>query len=229
VPAGAHVLEEGANRFRVLLRAGHQRQQNLASVGADAPGGEHRFAPLARRQPLGDAVDEQIDDVMLGKITLAKGLILRPQPFRDLAHRRPRQQSLGRLVGERVLDVARRQSPRVKFDRQPLQLLRAPRKRRAQPRDEGLARLANLRRRIVHRPFRRLHLAGPITVAIAALLAVAARVTLAPQNVGDLAFEASSTISRSARRTKSLRPAGARPQFSIHQGAKLLARARRCG
>ena len=72
-------------------------------------------------------------------------------------------------------------NPRTqKFDRQPFRLLPALRKRRAHPREEGLRRVANLRRRIVHRRFRSLHFAGPITVGVAALLAFAARVTLAP-------------------------------------------------
>jgi hypothetical protein len=45
----------------------------------------------------GGAVDEQVDDGALGKIALAEGLIFRPQPFADLAHRRSRQQPLARL------------------------------------------------------------------------------------------------------------------------------------
>ena len=49
-----------------------RRQQDLAPVLADAPGGQHRLAPLARTEPLGDAVDEQVDDRVLGKIALEK-------------------------------------------------------------------------------------------------------------------------------------------------------------
>jgi hypothetical protein len=182
-------LKERPHRLDVLPGARHQPEQDLASVLADAPGGQNRLTPLARPQPLGDAVDEQIDDGVLGEIALAEILVFDPQPLGDLAHRRPRQKPLARLVGEGVLDVARRQAPRVKLDRQTLEFPRAPRKRRPDARDERLGRVANLRRRIVHRPLRRLHLAGPIPVAVAGLLALAALVALAPERVADLALK----------------------------------------
>jgi hypothetical protein len=35
-------------------------------------------SPLTRPQPLGDAVDEQIDDGVLGKIAFAEALVLGP-------------------------------------------------------------------------------------------------------------------------------------------------------
>ena len=60
---------------------------------------------------------------------LREVLVFDPQTLGDLAHRRPRQQLSARLVGERVLDVAGRGAPRVKFDRQALELLRPPAKR----------------------------------------------------------------------------------------------------
>ena len=63
---------------------------DFASVLANPPGREHGLPPLARPQPLGDAVDEQVDDGVLGKIALAEVLIFGPQPLGDLAHRRPR-------------------------------------------------------------------------------------------------------------------------------------------
>jgi hypothetical protein len=69
-PAGAHVLEEGAHRLGVLLGAGHERQQHLAAVRADAPGGNHRLARLAGTQPFGDAVHEEVDDRMLRQVAL---------------------------------------------------------------------------------------------------------------------------------------------------------------
>ena len=94
-PAGAQVLKERPHRLDVLLGARHQRQQDLASVLADAPGGQHRLAPLTWPKPLGDAVDEQVDDGVLGKIALAEVLIFGPQPLGDLAHRRPRQKPSG--------------------------------------------------------------------------------------------------------------------------------------
>ena len=89
-PAGAQTLKERPHRLDVLLGAGHQPEQHFASVLADAPGGEHCLAPLTRPKPLGDAVDEQVDDGVLGKIALAEVLVFGPQALGDLAHRRPR-------------------------------------------------------------------------------------------------------------------------------------------
>jgi hypothetical protein len=63
--AAAHVLEEGGGRLGVFLGAGHQREQFFPTIGREAPGGQHRLAPLSRPDPLGDAVDVEIDDVVL--------------------------------------------------------------------------------------------------------------------------------------------------------------------
>ena len=52
-------------------------------------GCEDGFPPLARPQPLGDAVDEQIDDGVLGEIALAEVLVLGPKLLGDLSHCRP--------------------------------------------------------------------------------------------------------------------------------------------
>jgi hypothetical protein len=145
-PSGAQVLEERPRRLHVLLRARHQRQEHLASVLANPPRGQYRLAPLARPKPLGDAVDEQVDDGVLRKIAFAEILVFGPQPFGDLAHRRSRQKPSARLVGERILDIARRQTARVDLHRQPLEFPRASRQRRAHARDERLGRVANLRR-----------------------------------------------------------------------------------
>ena len=48
------ILEEGLHGLDALLRTGHQRQQNLAPIDADAPGGEHRlrFCPGRRRSAM---------------------------------------------------------------------------------------------------------------------------------------------------------------------------------
>jgi len=72
---------------------------------------------LKGTKPLGDAVDEQVDDAVLGEIALAEVLVFGPQPLGDLAHRRPRQKPPACLVGEGVLDVARRQAPRIEARR----------------------------------------------------------------------------------------------------------------
>ena len=152
-------------------------QKRFTSVLADPPGGQNRFSPLARTQPLGDAVDEQVGDRVLGEIALAEVFVLGPQLLGDLAHRRPRQKPPVGLVGEGVLDVARRQAPRVEFDRKPFEFPRAPRKRRPHVRHEWLRRVPDLRSRIVHSALRCLDLARSITVAIASFAVLAALVT----------------------------------------------------
>src|SRR5436189_3489610 len=63
-------------------------------------------------QPLGDAVEEQVDHLELGQIAAGKRLILRPQPFRDLAHRRAAQQRLAAVVGKQR-SMSRVDSPRA--------------------------------------------------------------------------------------------------------------------
>ena len=79
-PSGAQVLEERPRGLDVLLRARHQPQQRFASV----PSCEDGFPPLARPQPLGNAVDEQIDDGVHGEIALAEVLVLGPKLLGDL-------------------------------------------------------------------------------------------------------------------------------------------------
>ena len=73
-----------------------------------------------------NAVDKQVGHRVFGEIALAEVFALGPQLLGDLAHRRPRQKPLAGLVGESVLDVARRQAPRVEFDRQSLEFPRVP-------------------------------------------------------------------------------------------------------
>jgi hypothetical protein len=130
-PSGAQILEERAHGLDILLGSRHQPQEDLASVLADAPGSQHSLTPLAWPKPLSDSVDEQVDDGVLRKIAFAEILVFGPQTLGDLAHRRPRQKPSTRLVGERILDVARRQTARVEFHRQPLEFPRASRQRRA--------------------------------------------------------------------------------------------------
>ncbi len=67
-PPGAQILEERPLRLDVLLRSRHQPQKRFTPVLADPPGGQNRFSPLARPQPLGDAVDEQVGNRVLGEI-----------------------------------------------------------------------------------------------------------------------------------------------------------------
>ncbi len=210
--------------LEVVLEAGERARQEVGGVGADA----RRQLPGNRpRRRLVAGGDARLD-LRLGKIALQEVLVFGPQPLGDLAHRRPRQKPPARLVGEGVLDVARRQAPRVKFDRQALERLGTPRKRRPHPRDERLGRVANLRRRVFDRPLRRLHLARPIAVAVAGLPALAAFVALAADRVGDVAFERL-LDDQPQRQADQIATSLSRPQISVHQGAKLLARALRRG
>ena len=106
--AGAQVLEEGGHRLAVLFRAGHQREQELLALGGETPGRQHRLAPLPRPDAPGDAVDEQIDDLVLAQVPARELLVVRPQPLADLRGRRPGEQQAAGLVLEGVLDVAHR-------------------------------------------------------------------------------------------------------------------------
>jgi hypothetical protein len=63
-----------------LLRAGHQVEHNLAAIFANAPG-DYRLTRLASVQPLGNSIDVEVDDPVLGQIALDKSFILRPRPF----------------------------------------------------------------------------------------------------------------------------------------------------
>ena len=72
-----------------------------------------RYFRLRRRiKPLGDAVDEQTDDVVFRKIALAEALVFGPQPLGDLAHRRPRQKP-ARVSWVNVSSTSRVDKPRA--------------------------------------------------------------------------------------------------------------------
>jgi hypothetical protein len=53
-------------------------QQHLAAILADAPGRNHRLARVAGAQPLGNPIDVEINDPVLGQIALGERLVLRP-------------------------------------------------------------------------------------------------------------------------------------------------------
>jgi hypothetical protein len=63
-PAAAHVLEEGAHRLGVLLGTRHQMQKHFGARCRKTPGGQHRLALLPGVDAFGDAVDEQIGDLI---------------------------------------------------------------------------------------------------------------------------------------------------------------------
>jgi hypothetical protein len=82
-------------RQRWRAARGHQVQEHLAAVAGDAPGDEHVLARLAGAEPLGDAIDEQVYDVVLGQVAAGERLVLGPQPFAQLAHCGPVSRAAG--------------------------------------------------------------------------------------------------------------------------------------
>ena len=58
---------------------------------------------VGRVQPLGNSIDVEVDDPVLGQIALDKSL--RPQPFGDLAYRSAREQPTPAFVRKRILDA----------------------------------------------------------------------------------------------------------------------------
>jgi hypothetical protein len=85
-----------------------------------------------------------------------------------------------------------------------------------------------LRSRIIHGALRRLHLARSITVAIAGFAVLAALVTFPSQRVADFSLKRL-LDDQAKRQTHKVASPGRRPQLSVHQGAKLLARTLRGG
>jgi hypothetical protein len=65
-------------------------QQHATAFDRKAPGRQNRFAFGARPQPLGDAIDKQIRDLVFAQVPLGKRLIILPQPLAKLRHRGPR-------------------------------------------------------------------------------------------------------------------------------------------
>jgi hypothetical protein len=226
-PSRAHVLEEGPHRLGVLLRAGHQMEQHLAAILADAPGRHHRLPRLTGPQPLRDPVDEQVDDPVFGKIAGGERLVFRPQPLSDLAHRRPAQEPPPVLVRERLLDVPCGQPPGIEFDRQILEGTGAPREVAPDRRDERLGRVAHLRRRELHEPLGRLHPARPIAVPVAARLTLRPFIALAPDLVAHLRLQGL-LHDQLGRQQDQVRPVRRRPQPAVDQSPKALACPLRC-
>ena len=67
----AQILEEGSYRLDVFFEPAINPRETFASVFENAPG-EHRLAPLPGPKPLGNAVDERIDDRLLRQIPLTR-------------------------------------------------------------------------------------------------------------------------------------------------------------
>ena len=81
---------------------------------------------------------------------------------------------------------------------------------------------------MVDRAFRRLHFSWPIAIPVARLLPIAALITLAAKHVGHFAFKRL-LDDQAKRQANQVASPGRRPQLSVHQGAKLLARTLRGG
>src|SRR6185437_12208936 len=203
-------------------------EQNLAAIFANAPGGDHRLTWLTRVQPLGNSIDVEVDDPVLGQIALNKSLVLRPQSFRDLAHRRARQQPTPAFVRKCILDVPGRQPARIKLDCQILERLCATRQILPDLRDERLRRIAHLRRRKLSRALSRLHPSGPVSIPVALRFAVDPLVTLPANPVANLALQGF-LQDQPRRQQHQARPIRRRPQTPFNQGPKLLACLLGCG
>ena len=76
--APAHVLKEGAHRLGILLGGGHQMQQDLGATRREAPGGQYRLTLLTGADALGNAVDEQIGDVVFAQVPGRELPVVRP-------------------------------------------------------------------------------------------------------------------------------------------------------
>ncbi len=144
---------------------------------------------MARSDAFGDAVDEQIGDVIFAEVPGRELLIVRPQPLADLRHRRARQQQPAALVLEGVLDVAHAETARQKLDRQVLERLGAPLQMVADLGAERLVAPRDLRRRIVDQTFRRLQPTGSGTVPVSLAGHRAVLVVVPPDGVAALRFQ----------------------------------------
>ena len=175
-----------------------------ATADADAPGlrlieelpqaGELRIRqeplePALEANPLGNPVDEQIDDLVLAPVLRRKFLIVFPEPLPEFGNRRAREQKTTALVGEDVFDVAHRQSARQKLHRQSLERLGAILEAFPDFRMEPFLSSGYLRRSVLDEPFRRLQTTPTVAVA-AALAGLRAVFVLFPaQGVGALRLQ----------------------------------------
>ena len=188
--ARAHVLEECADRLVVFLAARHQVQQNLLALDREAPGRQHRLAPVAGTKPLGDPVDEQIGDLVLRQVPRRKVLVVLPQPRAHLRDRRAREQKTAAFIPEGILDVTHRKTPRQHLDRQILQTFAMTLEVRAKLRAERFGRPRHLRCGVIDPTLRRLQMALARAVAVAAARRRAVFVIVSAQGVAHLAFQA---------------------------------------
>jgi len=150
-----------------------------------------RTASRARpvTEPLGDAVDEQVEELMLREVPGRERLVLLPESLGHFAHGRPREERPAVLIGERRLDVAGREPAGVHLDGQPFQLLGAPGESFTDPGPVWLPQVRHLRRRVLDRSLGALQPPPPIAVSIPGALPVAAVVIRPTEPVLHLGLE----------------------------------------
>ena len=88
--------KKARHRFGVLLRSRHQVQQHPAARHRVAPGRHHRLTALAGTDALGDAVDEQVDDLVLAQVAGGEVLVVGPELLAELARPRSATAAAGR-------------------------------------------------------------------------------------------------------------------------------------
>ena len=202
-------------------------QQHLGAAGGMPPGCQHRLASLPRTQPFGNAIDEQVGDVVFGEIPARKLLVVRPQARADLRDRGARQQQSPALVAERVLDVAHRKATGEELDGQVLQGLRLPLQVFADRRVVRLRLAGDLGRRIVHRSLGGLQPARPIAIAIARARLRAVLVVVPADRVPRLRLQRL-LDDQPRRQLHQLLASCRRRQAALDHVRKRLARAHRC-
>jgi len=84
-----HVLEERRHCLGIFLRPRHQMQQHAAALHRVSPSRQNRLALGTRTQPFGNAVNEQVGDMVFTQLTLGESLVVLPQPLSKLRYRRP--------------------------------------------------------------------------------------------------------------------------------------------
>ena len=62
-------------------------EQHLAPIKGEAPSRQYRLALLSGSEPFGNAVDEQIGDLVLAEIPALEGLVVFPELLAHLGHR----------------------------------------------------------------------------------------------------------------------------------------------
>jgi hypothetical protein len=203
-------------------------QQHARTGRREAPGGHHRLAPLARADTLGDAVHEQVDDLVLAEVARGEILIVTPELLAQFRHRRARQQQPAVIGAEGVLDIAHRQTARQHLHGQLLQRFGPALRMVADRGAERLVAAGNLRHGELDRTLRRLEPAGAAAVAIAATVLATPLVVIPPQRIPGLGFQ-SLLQDQSRGQPHQFRPTVRQRQPAFDQRRQGLAGAHGCG